>query len=67
LAREYDKSERIVGANGGLPAGPVENKIAPSDYDEKVRAVAETKATIEALLPEDRTTGLKALVGVELV
>jgi hypothetical protein len=67
LGREYGESKRIVGANGELPAGQVENKIAPSNYDEKVRAVAETKATIEALPPEDRRTERKAWVGVAFV
>jgi hypothetical protein len=63
LAREYAESERIVEANEGLPAGQVEKKIATSDYDEEVRAaVAETKSSIEALLPDERKPDLKAWV-----
>jgi hypothetical protein len=63
LARAYDQSEQIVEANEGLPADQVEGELAASDYDEKVRAaIAKTKATIEALIPEDRRPELKAWV-----
>jgi hypothetical protein len=68
LAREYGQSERIVEANEELPAGQVENKKAASDYDEKVRAaVAETKASIEALLPEDRRPELEEWVDTKFI
>jgi hypothetical protein len=68
LAREYAESERIVEANEGLPAGQVEKKIATSDYDEEVRtAVAKTKTSIEALLPEGRKPELKAWVDAKFV
>jgi hypothetical protein len=68
LAREYAESERIVEANEGLPAERVEDKIAASDYDEEVRAaVAETKVSIEALLPEEQRPELKAWVDAKFV
>lgn len=55
LEAEYAQSERIVAANGGLPPGEIEKKIAASDYEEATEAaIAETKSGIEALLPEDR-------------
>jgi hypothetical protein len=68
LAREYGESEQIVEANEELPAEQVADRIAASDYDEEVRAaVAETKATIEALLPEDRRSELGAWVDAKFV
>ena len=68
LAREYAESEQIVEANEELPAERVEDKIAASDYDEEVRAaVAETKATIEALLPEERRPEFKVWVDEKFV
>jgi hypothetical protein len=68
LARAYAESERIVQANETLPADRVASKIAVSDYDEKVRAaIAKTKATIEALVPEDRRLELKAWVDAKFV
>jgi hypothetical protein len=52
LSREYAESELVVESAEGLPAAEVQERIAASDYDERVRqAVARTKATIEALLP----------------
>ena len=52
LAREYAESELVVESGAGLPAAEVRERIAASDYDERVRqAVARTKATIEAMLP----------------
>jgi hypothetical protein len=55
LATAYAESEQIVEANEELPAEQIEEKIAASDYHERVRAaIAETKTAIEALLPEDR-------------
>jgi hypothetical protein len=63
LAREYAESEQIVASNENLSTEQVESKIAASNYDERVRAaIAETKADIEALLPEDRRTDLAAWV-----
>jgi hypothetical protein len=68
LTREYAQSERLLEANEGLPAGQVEKKIATSDYDEEVRsAVAETKTSIEALLPDERKPELKAWVDAKFV
>ncbi len=59
LARQYGESGRIEEANEALTADRAENKIAASYYDEKVRAaVAETQASIKALLPEDRRPDL---------
>ena len=52
LSREYAESELVVDSTEGLPAAEVHERIAASDYDERVRqAVARTKATIEAMLP----------------
>ena len=52
LSREYAESELAVESGEGLPAAEVQERIAASDYDERVRqAVARTKATIEAMLP----------------
>jgi hypothetical protein len=68
LARAYGQSEQIVEANEELPEDQVEKEIAASDYDEKVRAaIAETKAAIEALLPEDRRPELKTWVDAKFV
>jgi hypothetical protein len=59
LAREYAESEQIVEANEGLPDEEVKEEIAASDYDEEVKnAVAETKSTIEDLLPKERRSDL---------
>ena len=63
LAREYAESEQIVEANEGLPDEKVKEKIAASDYDEKVKkAVAETKSTIKNLLPKGRESDLESWV-----
>ena len=57
LEGEYAESERIVAANGELPPGEVEGKIAASDYEEGTEAaIAETKSGIEDLLPGARRT-----------
>jgi len=59
LAREYAESEQIVALNEGLPQEKVKEKIAASDYDEKVKkAVAETKSAIKELLPKEREPDL---------
>ena len=66
LAAEYGESEQIVESNEGLPEEQIAGKIAASDYDEKVRAtIAETKSTIESLLPEDRRSELEAWVNAK--
>jgi hypothetical protein len=63
LANVYAESEQVVEANEELPEKKVGEKIAASDYDEKVKeAVAKTKASIEELLPRDRRSDLKAWV-----
>jgi hypothetical protein len=63
LSREYAESERIVEANERLPDEEVKEKIAASEYDEKVKkAVAETKSTIEDLLPNERQSDLASWV-----
>ena len=55
LSKEYAESERIVESNRELPEDDVRGKIAASDYDEEVKAaVARTKKSVEALLPENR-------------
>ena len=66
LVQEYSESEQMVESNEELPDEQIAGKIAASDYDEKVRAaVEETKATIEALLPEDRRPELEAWVNAK--
>ena len=63
LARAYAESEQIVEANKELPQEQIAQKIAASGYHEKVRAaIAETKSSIESMLPEDRRAELKAWV-----
>lgn len=52
LSREYAESQLVVESGENLPAAGVQEGIAASDYDERVRqAVARTKATIETMLP----------------
>jgi hypothetical protein len=63
VAREYSESERIVEASEELPDERVKERIAASDYDEKVRAViAKTKSTVRALLPKESRSELKEWV-----
>ena len=63
LAREYAESEHLVESNEGLPEDQVRARIDSSDYDERVREIiAETKATVEGLLPEDRRVDLESWV-----
>jgi hypothetical protein len=66
LSREYAESELAVESGEGLPAAEVQEKIAASDYDERVRqAVARTKATIEAVLPTYLRPQLQAWVNAK--
>ena len=59
IAEEFAESERIVSANRSLPEGEVARKVAASDYDESLEgAVAETKDTVAAVLPEGGETDL---------
>ena len=63
VAREYAESERIVEASEGLPVQRVKERIVASDYHEEVReAVAETKSTVEALLPKNSRSEFKEWV-----
>lgn len=63
LAREFGESERMVEANQELSREQVRARIAASDYAEEVReAVARTKSSIRALLPEGRRSDLKEWV-----
>jgi hypothetical protein len=63
VAREYAESERIVEAREKLSDERLRERIVASDYDEEVRAaVAETKSTVRALLPEDSKSKLKGWV-----
>jgi hypothetical protein len=67
LALASAESDQIVEANKGLPPEQIEEKIAASDYHEKVRAaIAETKSTIESLLPEDRRPELGPWVDAKI-
>src|SRR4028118_2105185 len=66
LSREYAESQLVVESGEGLPAAGVQEKIAASDYDERVRqAVARTKATIEAMLPAHLRPQLQVWVDAE--
>jgi hypothetical protein len=66
LAREYAESERIVEANEELSNERVKEKIAASDYNEKVKeAVARTKSDVKDLLPKDRESELQAWVDAQ--
>ena len=59
LAAAYAESEQIIQANEGLPPEQIEEKIDASGYHEKVRAaIAETKSTVEGMLPEERRAEL---------
>jgi hypothetical protein len=63
LAAAYAESEQIAEANERLSEEQIAENIAASDYHEKVRAaIAETKSSIESLLPEDRRPELKTWV-----
>jgi hypothetical protein len=59
VAKGYDESDRIVESNKGASRTEIENKIAASDFDEKMKqAVARTKSSVEELLPEGRAQDL---------
>jgi hypothetical protein len=63
LAQEFIESELVVRSSEGLAATEVQEKIAASDYDERVeQAVARTKARIEAMLSEYLRGELQAWV-----
>jgi hypothetical protein len=68
LAQASAESDQIVEANAGLPPEEIEAKIAASGYHEKVRAaIAETKATVENLLPEERRPELGPWVDARII
>jgi hypothetical protein len=55
LSREYEESDQIVEANEGASEKEIKNKIAASDFDEKVKqAVARTKSDVKKLLPKGK-------------
>lgn len=63
LTEEYDETERIVEASRGTSEAKIKEKIADSDFDEKVeRAVARTKSEVEGLLPAGRARELEPWV-----
>ena len=63
LAQEFGESEIVLAANRGLPKREIAKKIAVSDYDEKIAAaVARTKKSIEAIVPEDQSADLERWV-----
>jgi flagellar biosynthesis regulator FlaF len=63
VAKAYAESEQIVQANKELPEEQIAQKIDASGYHEKVRAaIAETKSSIESMLPEGRRAELKTWV-----
>jgi hypothetical protein len=63
LAKEFAESEHVLAANRELPKEKIKNKIAASDYDERVAAaVARTKAKIDAIVAEDQGASLEGWV-----
>jgi hypothetical protein len=59
LSREYEESDQIVEANKGASETEIKNKIAASDFDEKVKqTVAKTKSDVRKLLPKGRADDL---------
>jgi Skp family chaperone for outer membrane proteins len=59
LSREYEESDQIVEANKGASETEIKNKIAASDFDEKVmQTVAKTKSDVRKLLPKGRADDL---------
>jgi hypothetical protein len=55
LSKEYDESDQIVEANEDASETEIKNKIAASDFDEKLKkVVAKTKSDVEKLLPEEK-------------
>jgi hypothetical protein len=59
VSKEYVESDRIVESNKGASRTEIENKIAASGFDEKLKqAVARTKSEVEGLLPEGRAQDL---------
>jgi hypothetical protein len=59
LDKEYEESDRIVEANKSASDEKIRDKIAVSDFDEKVKqAVAKTKSEVEDLLPKGRAEDL---------
>ena len=65
IALAYAESERIIKSSTESSESGT-NEAAVSDYNERVRtAIAETKSTIEALLPEDRRPQLETWVNAK--
>ena len=63
LSREYEETNQIVEANEGASEKEIRNKIAASDFDEKVkRAVAGTKSDVKKLLPKREAGDLRSWV-----
>lgn len=63
LSKEYDESEQIVESSGDASDTKIEDKIAASDFDEKVKqTVANTKSEVENLLPDGRAADLEPWV-----
>ena len=59
LSREYEESDQVVESNKGASETEIKNKIAASDFDEKVKGVvAKTRSDVEKLLPEGRAEDL---------
>ena len=63
LAGVYAGSERILEESRGLSTAEKKQRIAASDYSEKVRqVVGETKRSVQATLPQGKTDGLEVWV-----
>jgi hypothetical protein len=59
FSREYEQSEQIVESNKGASEKKITQKIADSDFDEKVKqSVGKTKSDVEELLPRGRADDL---------
>ena len=63
LDKLYGESDRVVEANEGASESKIKEKIAASDFDEKVnKAVAKTKSEVGKLVSEDNTDDLRPWV-----
>jgi hypothetical protein len=63
LSEEYEESEQIVDSSEGASEEEIKERIADSDFDEKLRqTVAQTKSDVEDLLPEERAGDLESWV-----
>jgi hypothetical protein len=63
LSEEYEESEQIVDSSEGASEEEIKERIADSDFDEKLKqAIAQTKSDVEDILPDDRAGELESWV-----